>query len=229
VAIGEKYYNSSIMFAKELNKVSKKHKVLIVTDQKEKKIKNCKTIKISNDLTLFYPNGCFNYNLKYFPIKIASETNAEFIFYFDADWMIGPLYGEEKVFNFINWFNKSEFDFCFERPAGINGKHDWNNCFWRHKIEPYKLMETDFYDRGHVCNEQFLAFKNNDKLKVFIDAWDKRDKFSVENNIWPFAEGLEIGMSSIDADMKFTWNGFHFLNSCFMFYCVSCTTPLIRF
>jgi hypothetical protein len=229
IAIGEKYYNSSIEFVKSLNKISKNHYVIIVTDQKTKKLKNCKFVKPDNNLTLFYPNGCFNYNLKYFPIKTAIEFDTDYIFYFDADWMIGPSYSEEKITNFINWFHNSEFDFCFERPHFIGAKHEWNNCFWRHKIEPYKLMETDFYDRGHVCNEQFLAFKNNDKLKVFIDAWDKRDKFSVENNIWPFAEGLEIGMSSIDADMKFTWNGFHFLNSCFMFYCVSCTTPLIRF
>jgi hypothetical protein len=229
IAIGEKYFKSSVEFAKELNKKSKSHKVLIVTDQKPKKIKNCEIIKSPKELTLFYPNGCFNYNLKYFPIKLASELDNDVVIYFDADWIVSPDYKEVKLFNFLNWFNSSEYDFCFERPHGINGKHSWDTCFWRHKIEPYKLMETDKYDSGHVCNEQFLVFKNNEKLKIFVDAWDKRDKFSVSIELWPFAEGLEIGMSSIDADMKFTWNGFHFLNSCFKFYCVSCAEPLIRF
>jgi hypothetical protein len=229
IAIGKKYFDISIEFAKQLNKISKNHKVLIVTDQKSKNIKNCEIQKVPEHLTLFYPNGCFNYNLKYYPIKLASESQNDVVIYFDADWMVGPDYKESKIESFIEFFTNSEFDFLFERPHGIVGKHDWNNCFWRHKIEPYKLMETDKYDSGHVCNEQFLVFKNNDKLKIFTDAWDNRDKFSVENNIWPFAEGLEIGMSSVDANMNFSWNGFHFLNSCFMFYCVTCDNPLIRF
>jgi hypothetical protein len=229
IAIGKKYYDISVEFAKKLNKVSKNHQVLIVTDQKPKKIKNCNIQKVPKELTLFYPNGCFNYNLKYYPIKLASESQNEVIIYFDADWIIGPDYKESKIESFIDFFITSEFDFLFERPHYILGKHDWNTCFWRHKIEPYKLMETDKYDFGHVCNEQFLAFKNNDKLKIFTEAWGNRDKFSVENNIWPFAEGLEIGMSSIDAEMKFSWDGFYFLNSCFMFYSNSSYTPLIRF
>jgi len=229
IAIGKKYYDIATQFAKDLNKISKNHKVLIVTDQKPKKIKNCEVKIVPNNLTLFYPNGCFNYNLKYYPIKMASETNSDFIIYFDADWMVGPEYEENKIKSFLDFFKKSEYDFLFERPHFIKAKHDWNNCFWRHKIGPYKLMETDFYDEGHVCNEQFMTFKNNEKLKTFVDAWDKRDKFSVSINLWPFAEGLEIGMSSIDANMESSWTGFHFLNSCFKFYCVSCTEPLIRF
>lgn len=229
IAIGEKYYKSAIQFAKKLNEISVHHKVLIITDQQIDSIENCEIINVPNELTLFYPNGCFNYNLKYYPIKLASMRKVDFVIYFDADWIIAPDYNENKVFNFLNWFGNSDFDFCFERPHFISGKKDWNTCFWRHKIEPYKLMETDKYDLGHVCNEQFLAFKNNKKLVNFVDAWDKRDKFSVDNNIWPFAEGLEIGMSSIDADMNFTWGGFHFLNSCFRFYCITCDEPLTRF
>ena len=78
-------------------------------------------------------------------------------------------------------------------------------------------METDKYDSGHVCNEQFLAFKNNDKLTVFCEKWKERNEFGVENNIWAFAEGLEIGMSVIDADMNFSWTELHYLKSCFIF------------
>jgi hypothetical protein len=229
IAIGEKYYNSSVDFAKKLNDVSTNHEFLIVTDQTIETIPNCTIIKIPENFTTFYPNGCFNYNLKYYPIKLASNIGKKTIIYLDADWMIGPKYDENKLNVFTEWFENSTYDFCFERPHGINGKHSWDTCFWRHKIEPYGLMDTDFYDNGHVCNEQFLVFKNNDKLQIFLDVWEKRNLFSLENNIWPFAEGLEIGMSSIDADMTFTWNAFHFLDSCFMFYCVSCDVPLIRF
>ena len=230
VAIGEKYFQSAFKFAETLNTMSKNHKVLIVTDQKiNKKLKNCQIKKIPKELKLFYPNGTFNYNLKYYPIKLASEGKSDIVMFFDADWIVGPGYSESKVDNFVNFFMSSNLDFIFERPHFIGAKTEWDNCFWRHKIEPYKLMETNKYDHGHVCNEQFLAFKNTSKLKVFSDAWDKRDKFSVENNIWPFAEGLEIGMSAIDAEMNFTWHGLENLNSCFMFYCASCEHPLTRF
>lgn len=218
IAIGENYFTSACEFAKRLNLFSKKHKVLIVTDQEFVDIENCMFHKVPSYLTLFYPNGCFNYNLKHYPIKVCSETEYNTIFYFDADWKINDSYSEEKIYNFIQSMDSSELDFCFERPHYIGAKHEWDNCFWRHKIEPYKLMETTRYDNGHVCNEQFLAFKNNDKLKKFIDFWDFLDKFSVENNIWPFAEGLEIGMSSIEANMKFSWNEFYHLNSCYYFY-----------
>lgn len=229
VAIGEKYFNKFCEFMEGVNRVSNSHHFIVVTDQEQKVIENCSFHRPPDELTLFYPNGCFNYNLKYYPIKLASQTNFGVVIYIDADWMVGPEYTEEKINKFVEFFFNGDYDFLFERPHGIVGKHDWDTCFWRHKIEPYKLMETDYYDEGHVCNEQFLVFKNNDKLKIFVDEWDKRDKFSVSENIWPFAEGLEIGMSSIDAKMKFGWLGFPFLNSCFMFYCVTCEDPLIRF
>jgi hypothetical protein len=230
VAVGDRYYKSAVKFAKDLNKKTKDHHVLIVTDQKLKKIKNTTFLKLPKEELKFYPNGCFNYNLKYFPIKCAIDLKPKFILFFDSDWIIDENYHQEKIDKFLNFFEISEYDFIFERPHGIGeSKKDWNNCFWRHKIEPYKLMETDFYDKGHVCNEQFLAFKNNKKLKIFVKAWKKRNNFSIENNIWPFAEGLEIGMSSIDAEMNFTIDGMYLLNSCFKFYSNSSDIPLTRF
>jgi hypothetical protein len=229
VAIGESYFNSACEFAKKLNEKSNEHKVIIVTNQPKVKIKNCTFVSIPKKLTLFYPNGVFNYNLKYYPIKIANNKKFDYIFYFDADWKVSDYYEKEKIHNLILDMELSNVDFSFERPHFIGAKREWDNCFWRHKIEPYKLMETDFYDNGHVCNEQFLAFKNNEKLKVFVDAWDNRDKFSIENNIWPFAEGLEIGMSSIDAGMKFSWNKLHNLSNCFYFHPTHSTDILYRF
>lgn len=216
IAIGEKYLNSALKFVKDLNSISKTHKVLIVTDIDLDPIDNCVFHKISNDEVLFISNY-FNYNLKHIPIKICSELDYQFVFYFDSDWEIDDLYEESKVLNFLKIFDGSDIDFFFERPHYIGAKHDLSTCFWRHKIEPYKLMETIKYDNGHVCNEQFLAFKNNDKLKIFCEKWKERNDFGVEKNIWAFAEGLEIGMSSIDAEMNFSWLGLQNLNSCFKF------------
>lgn len=217
IAIGESYLDSAIKFATDLNKVSTTHKVLIVTDIDAAEIQNTFFVKISDNET-FMINNYFNYNLKYIPILESLKLNFDFILYFDSDWRIYKDYKESYVLNFLDMFNASNLDFIFERPHYIGGgKTDLNTCFWRHKIEPYKLMETDKYDLGHVCNEQFMAFKRNSKLNIFCEKWKERNEFGVANNIWAFAEGLEIGMSSIDANMNFSWSALHYLKSCFIF------------
>jgi hypothetical protein len=217
IAIGEKYLNSALEFATNLNSISDSHKMLIVTDLNISDIENCFFVKINEEQKTFIHNY-FNYNLKYLPIKESLKLDFEYIFYVDADWQIYSGYSETKILNFIDYMSSSNLDFIFERPHLIGAsKRELHNCFWRHKIEPYRLMETDFYDNGHVCNEQFLAFRNSDKLKIFCDEWEKRNNFGVENSIWAFAEGLEIGMSSIDANLNYSYNGLHFLNSCFRF------------
>jgi hypothetical protein len=217
IAIGEEYLNSALNFVKNLNLISKTHKVLIITDIEMENTENCIFIKIDENETLII-NNYFNYNLKHIPIRESSKLDYDYIIFFDSDWEIYTEYSEEKMFNFLNYFKNSEFDFLFERPHLIGtSKLELHNCFWTHKIEPYKLMETEKYDNGHVCNEQFLVFKNNDKLKIFCEKWEELNKFSVDNNVWAFAEGVEIGMSSIEAGMKFSWIGLYILESCFRF------------
>ncbi len=216
IAIGERYLNSAVNFALELNKKSTSHKVLIVTDSDDLNIDNTIFVKIPEKETLFI-NNYFNYNLKYLPILESSKLDVEFVLYFDSDWRIYEDFQEILILKFLKNFNSSDIDFIFERPHYIGAKHDLNTCFWRHKIEPYKLMETDKYDNGHVCNEQFLAFKNNEKLSVFCEKWKERNEFGAENNIWAFAEGLEIGMSAIDSEMNFSWSGLNDMKSCFIF------------
>ena len=68
-----------------------------------------------------------------------------------------------------------------------------------------------------MVNEQFMIFKNNHKLKTFVDNWKERNDFGVKNNIWAFAEGLEIGMSSIDANMNMDWKKMFELKQFFSF------------
>jgi hypothetical protein len=78
-------------------------------------------------------------------------------------------------------------------------------------------LQTRKYDDAHVVNEQFMVFKNNDKFKIFCDRWKERNDFGIQNNIWAFAEGLEIGMSAIDANMTMNWQLMRSLKQCFRF------------
>jgi hypothetical protein len=217
ISVGLEYYNKAVEFAKKLNEIGNKHKVLIVTDIDYEDISNVIFIKLNNRETKFIKNF-FNYNLKYIPILECSKLNFDFVFYFDSDWEINEEYKEEKIENFLNEFNESPYDFIYERPHNIGeSKKDLERCFWRHKIQPYGLMDTDFYDSGQVVNEQFLAFKNNEKLSIFCEKWKERNEFGVTNEIWAFAEGLEIGMSCIDANIKMTWHNLNLLSNCFKF------------
>ena len=70
-------------------------------------------------------------------------------------------------------------------------------------------------------HDRFFSFYgkiNNDKLKFFVEAWAKRNQFCIDNNVWTFAEGVEMGMNAIDAGMLTQWSSFYTINHCFEFY-----------
>jgi hypothetical protein len=205
IAIGEKYLNSAINFAQKLNEKSTGHHMVIVTDDMTKTIPNTTFIEILKTETLFIHNF-FNYNLKYFPIKHSKDLGFDYIIFVDSDWGIIDDYNEESIIKMLDFMSNRNYDFLFERPHPIgNGKHDGIQSFWRHKIDFYKLLETDIYDKGHVVNEQFLVFKNNEKLQIFINEWERLTNIATEGNLWAFAEGVEIGMSSALADMTYDY------------------------
>jgi hypothetical protein len=61
IAIGEKYLLSALQLAEQLNKVSNKHHLLIVSDDINHNIDNVTMVKIPNDKKLF-TSKIFNYN-----------------------------------------------------------------------------------------------------------------------------------------------------------------------
>lgn len=216
LAIGEKYFRTACNFANNLNEVSESHKVLIVTDCEFDHIENVEFIMFDENNTKKII-GEFNYNLKYIPIMESLKKYFDFIIFFDADWELYQ-YSEQMMLSFLNSLNSTTLDFIYERPHSIgHSKNKPNECFWRHKVEPYKLLETNFYDDGQVVNEQFMVFKNNEKLKVFVEKWKERNDFGIKNNILAFAEGLEIGMSAIDAKMNMDWKKMFELKNLFKF------------
>jgi hypothetical protein len=227
LAIGQKYYDSAINFSNKLMDLDPNILRVIVSDIEAEHPSNTKIIKVKNN-TQFTVRNTFNYNLKYLAIKEAINFASEYIIFTDADWIISNEYDKAKIIKFLE-DSSPEIDFFFERPHAIgDSKRDLNNCFWRHKIEPYGLADIHDYDKAHVCNEQFMIFKNNDKLKNFVNFWSSRNQFCIDKNVWTFAEGVEIGMSAIDADMKSDWSCFRTIENCFEFYDV-CGNHYTRF
>jgi hypothetical protein len=184
LATGQSYLDIALNFANDLNCVSNNHKMIIATDiPHDNSIKNTDIVTITEKYPLRVANA-YNYNLKYFPIQAAAQTNTDAVIFIDADWRMHKGYTEEKINSLIQWLYESPYDFVYERPHTIGAsKRYLPECFWRHKIEPYNLMNTDIYDDVDVCNEQFLLFRNNEKLKIFADKWEERCKYACEHNI----------------------------------------------
>jgi len=218
IAVGDYYLNSAKEMSKVLNEKSQNHHFLIVTDKPEENYDNTTFVNIPEDQVVFINDG-FNYCLKYYPLYLAKDMEYEHIIFIDSDWRIKEKYDENGVISMFEFMNKNNFDILFERPHTIGaGKFDGRDCFWGHKRDFYKLMDTTEYDLGHVCNEQFIVFKKNDKFNVFIEKWKELYEISAENKLWPFAEGTEIGMSMAHAKLNFsyaTWE--HYLRGMYEF------------
>lgn len=219
IAIGSDYLQNAINFANKLNEISNEHHYVVVTNEETPSIDNTTFVKLPENQTLFIHNF-FNYNLKYLPIKLASELGFEYVLFIDSDWKLEEGFSIEKIKGLFDFMESDNYDMLFERPHSIGGgKHDGHNCFWKHKRDFYKLLETNEFDNGHVVNEQFLVFKNSEKLKTFVSFWEELTRLSTESNVWAFAEGVEIGMSSVKANLKWCYFGWqNILNNCFSFF-----------
>ena len=81
------------------------------------------------------------------------------------------------------------------------------------------VFDHDKWDDAHVVNEQFLIFKNNWKFKFFVQRWEQFLWYSIQNDIRNYPDGFEIGVSALEAQMKWDYNAFRlFLPNCFEFY-----------
>lgn len=220
LAIGQQYFETAKQFSIDLYNKNINFSRIIVSDISDTDTPNTLVITPPIDTVTRICNA-FNYNLKYLALDAAvqylSSANCDYIIYIDADWRIRDNYDNNKIIKFLN--QNLNIDFYFERPhnIGVSKLNLDNNCFWKHKIHPYGLLNTTKYDSAHVCNEQFMIFKNNKKLEKFVESWSEKNQFCIENNVWTFAEGVEMGMSYIDANMLAQYTNFGTINDCFEF------------
>lgn len=221
VAVGDQYYNNFKTFIQDLNHLNLDVNFVVVTDKQKMDFENVKTFSLSESDVPFVNVGKkkeFNFNLKYLPIKYASEQDSEFVFFVDSDWKVHKEINREKIINFLTFFGDSKYDFLFERSLPIREAKKKLNSFWSHKIDLYQLNQTEEYDNGHIANEQFLCFKNNEKLKNFVKVWEEKNKICLANNVRPWCEGVEIGMSSAKSKMEMSPYNFKQMRNCFLFH-----------
>jgi hypothetical protein len=205
IAVGDYYLNSAKEMSKKLNEKSKNHHFLIVTDKPEENYENTTFLQIPENQIVFIKNT-FNYCLKYYPLYLAKDMDYDHIIFIDSDWRIKKKYDENGISSIFEFMDKNEYDILFERPYKIGvSKFYGRECFWGHKRDFYKLLETTEYDSGHVCNEQFIVFKKNDKFNIFIEKWKELYEIAANAELWAFAEGTEIGMSMAHAKLNYSY------------------------
>jgi len=166
------------------------------------------------------PGFSFYLNLKVLSLKHCLDKGYDYIIYNDADWRMTDNFSEDKLFNLFNYMENNDLDFLFERPSKIGDhKKDMSNCFFDRKLIDYHVFEHTKWDEAHVVNEQFMVFKNTWKFRYFVRRWEEFLWYSIHNNIRNYPDGFDIGVSALEAEMKWDWNSFRsFIPNCFEFY-----------
>ena len=213
LAINEPYETITPEFYKEMRDNTTQCEFFITTNNSQ----------LQNQGDRIHTN--FNLNLKVLSLKHILEyeketgERPEYIIFTDGDWRMYDGFSEEKILNMLSYMEKDGLDFLFERPAPI-GPHKLQpeQSFFREKLYDYDVFEHTKWDEAHVVNEQFLVFKNNWKFKFFVQRWEQFLWYSIANDIRNYPDGFEIGISALEADMKYAYQGyFNLIQNCFSF------------
>lgn len=235
LAVGDTYEQSALTFHRALKEQTTNCDFFITTlnpglkDYEEDRI-HIKAFTLPNTVEAGYHLG-FKFNMKCLALKqvltyekLQLEQNPDyqkydFVFYVDSDWILHEEFSEEKIYALFEQMNVDDLDFVFERPARIgDGRANPEEAFFRNKLYDYDILDYAGYDEAHVANEQILLFKNNSKFKFFVTRWEQFMWYSIMNGISNYAEGFEIGISALEAKMKYDWYAFRRLTNCFAFY-----------
>lgn len=171
-------------------------------------------------------------NLKCIPIQFGANRDYDFIIYHDGDWRARDELTDEKLNSLYNYMVENNIDMCGERPMRLGDAKKDKDCIFRNKIIDYNLLSRSKWDDAQVMNEQFLAFRNSDKLKVFCQQWEMFLHWCIYHNLDGYPDGVEIGISALEAGMKIDLNSHSwgpYVRNCWEFNDKFNTQTYIRF
>lgn len=141
--------------------------------------------------------GKFNMHIKRIPIEIASDLDYDIVYHHDCDCFIDG-WDEESYAKTV----KKDFDVFFPKDARPQlGGLIKNYKRFKDKIE--KEFKGIFYEELNKSPnpaETRIIFKNNKKLKAFLDFWKKISKNN--KDYLTYFCGVYFGTSAKDADMN---------------------------
>jgi|14BtaG_2_1085337.scaffolds.fasta_scaffold08981_4 hypothetical protein len=139
----------------------------------------------------------FNMHLKRYPLRLATKMNYDVIYHHDCDCYING-WDSESYDKLIN----QDYDVIFPsspRPQ-LGGLRKTHKHFQQKIDREFVGLYYDELDQSPNPAETRIIFKNNDKLKVFLDFWDKISNNN--NNYLTYYCGVYFGTSSIHSKMK---------------------------
>lgn len=220
LAVGRSYLHSALDGYIQLSKFLNCDFNITTDELSVNNINNINFDKLS--LSSYNDDGdgfSFYVNLKALALKYALDKNYDFVIYHDADWRFTKELTEEKLLNTFQHMIDNNHDMLFERPAQIQYyKNNLPECFFTQKLFDYDVFDHDKWDDAHVMNEQFFIFRITPKYKFFVKRWEQFLWYSIANNIRNYAEGFEIGVSALEANMNLDFQEYQtFLRGCFEF------------
>jgi hypothetical protein len=231
LAVNEPYETKTKEFYKDLKENTTQGNFFITT-MNEELLNQGERIytKVINPYSTEDSRGGFNFhlNLKCLSLKHVLEWEKEnpndkhdYVIFTDGDWGMYTGFTEEKILGMLDHMDRENIDCLFERPAPI-GSHKQNpsESFFRDKLYDYDVFDHTKWDEAHCVNEQILVIKNNWKFKFFVQRWEQFLWYSIANDIRNYPDGFEIGISILESEMKYAYQGMfgHHLNNCFYFY-----------
>jgi len=230
LAVNEPYESKTKEFYNELREKTQ-HCNLFITTTNEELLNQGDRIhtNIIKPYSLNCTGGGFDFhlNLKCLSLKHIidfekqnPDVHHDYIIFTDGDWGVWKGFDEQKILNMFDHMEQNNLDCLFERPAPI-GTHKQNpdQSFFREKLFDYDVFEHTKWDDAHCVNEQILVFKNNAKFRFFVQRWEQFLWYSIANNIRNYPDGFEIGISILEADMTYSYDGMlRLMSDCFYFY-----------
>jgi len=139
----------------------------------------------------------FNMHLKRYPLRLASKMDYDVIYHHDCDCYITG-WDDESYDKLVN----QDYDIIFPNdPRPQLGNLRKNHKHFQEKIDrEFVGLYYDELDQAPNPAETRIIFKNNDKLKVFLDFWDEISNNN--NNYLTYYCGVYFGTSSIHSKMK---------------------------
>lgn len=139
----------------------------------------------------------FNMHIKRLAIKLGSETDYDIIYHHDCDCYITG-WDDNSYREAIN----GEYDVLFPTDARPQlGGLRKNFKHFQEKIDKeFVGLYYDELDLSPNPAETRIIFKNNDKLKIFLDFWDMISNNN--RNFLTYYCGVYFGTSSFHAKMK---------------------------
>lgn len=212
LSIGEKYEQTTINLYKDLKEKTKFcnfHSTTMNPIYKDKD--DFIKWNVLEPFPVKSEGGYFYFNMKCLSLKDiveyekTSDDPYEFIIFIDADWLVYEEFDEQKLLNLFEYMNNNDIDMIYERPGIVgNYKKPDNKCFFTEKLRKYDVYSHTKWDNAQVVNEQFCVYRNNWKFRFYTQRWEQFLWYSIKNNIGNFAEGFEMGVSALEAEMNMT-------------------------